>query len=127
MEDVRSTATMGRMPEATRFIPADYNGYAESESSRYCGRPLPMPIWRSLTCGHRLCFGSDIVWSVQKCLTRYLVSCSPYENGSHLLPTIEGCRDEYTLYCRCKAAASRWKSTPSSKAAKFQRRLLSAA
>ena len=45
-----------------------------------------------------------------KCLTRYLVSRSPYENGSYLLPTIEGCRDEYTLYCRCKAAASRWKS-----------------
>jgi hypothetical protein len=46
-----------------------------------------------------------------KCLTRYLVSRSPYENGSYLLPTIEGCRDEYTLYCRCKAAASRWKSS----------------
>jgi hypothetical protein len=44
-----------------------------------------------------------------KCLTRYLVSCSPYGNGSCLLPTIEGCRDEYILYCRCKAAASRWK------------------
>jgi len=27
-----------------------------------------------------------------------------------LLPTIEGCWDEYTLYCRCKAVASRWKS-----------------
>ena len=46
-----------------------------------------------------------------KCLTRYLVSCSPYENGSYLLPTIEGCREEYTLYCRCQAAASRWKSS----------------
>jgi hypothetical protein len=28
-----------------------------------------------------------------------------------LLPTLEGCWDEYTLYCRCKAAASRWKSS----------------
>ena len=46
-----------------------------------------------------------------KCLTRYVVSCSPYEDGSYLLPTIEGCRDEYTLYCRCKAGASRWKSS----------------
>src|SRR5579862_7601570 len=46
-----------------------------------------------------------------RCLTRYLVSCSPYENGSYLLPTIEGCQDEYTLYCRCKAAASRWKAS----------------
>jgi hypothetical protein len=46
-----------------------------------------------------------------KCLTRYVVSCSPYENGSYLLPMIEGCCDEYTLYCRCRAAASRWKSS----------------
>jgi len=46
-----------------------------------------------------------------KCLTRYVVSCSPYENGAYLLPTIEGCWDEYTLYCRCKAAAGRWKSS----------------
>jgi hypothetical protein len=46
-----------------------------------------------------------------KCLTWYVVSCNPYENGSYLLPTIEGCWDEYTLYCRCKAAASRWKSS----------------
>ena len=46
-----------------------------------------------------------------KCLTRYLVSCSPYENGSYLLPTIKGCRDEYILYCCCKAPASRWKSS----------------
>jgi hypothetical protein len=45
-----------------------------------------------------------------KCLTRYVVSCSPYENGSYLQATIEGGWDEYTLYCRCKAA-SRWKSS----------------
>ncbi len=45
-----------------------------------------------------------------KCLTRYVASCSPYENGSYLLATIEGSWDEYTLYCRCKAA-SRWKSS----------------
>ena len=46
-----------------------------------------------------------------KCRTRYVVSCSPYENGSYLLPMINGSWDEYTLYCRCRAAASRWKSS----------------
>lgn len=46
-----------------------------------------------------------------KCLTRYLVSCSPFENGSYLLPTIEGGWDEYTLYCQCKAPACRWQSS----------------
>jgi hypothetical protein len=46
-----------------------------------------------------------------KCLTRYVVSRSPYENGSYLQPTIEGCWDEYTLYCCCKAAPGRWKSS----------------
>ena len=45
-----------------------------------------------------------------KCLTRYVVSCNPYENSSYLQPMIEGCWDEYTLYCRCKAAASWWKA-----------------
>lgn len=44
-----------------------------------------------------------------KCLTRYVVSCSPYKNGSYLQATIAGSWDDYTLYCRCKAA-SRWKS-----------------
>ena len=47
----------------------------------------------------------------QKCFTRYVVSRSPYENGSHLMPTIEGGLDEYLLYCRCKAAPSRWRAT----------------
>src|ERR1700757_94164 len=45
-----------------------------------------------------------------KCLTRFVVSCSPYGNGSYLQATIEGSWDEYTLYCRCKAV-SRWKSS----------------
>jgi hypothetical protein len=46
-----------------------------------------------------------------KCLTRYVVSCNPYENSSCLQPMIEGCWDEYTLYCRCKAKATWWKSS----------------
>jgi hypothetical protein len=40
-----------------------------------------------------------------------VVSRSPYENGSYLLPIIEGCWDEYNLYCQCKAAPSRWEAT----------------
>ena len=47
----------------------------------------------------------------QKCGARYVVSRSPYENGSYLLSTIEGGLDEYILYCRCKAVPSRWKAT----------------
>jgi len=46
----------------------------------------------------------------QKCFTRYVVSRSPYDNGSYLLSTIEGGLDEYILYCRCKATPSRWKA-----------------
>lgn len=45
------------------------------------------------------------------CLTRYVISCSPYKNGSYLQPLIKGCWDDYTLYCRCTAAASRWTSS----------------
>lgn len=47
----------------------------------------------------------------QKCGIRYLVSCSPYQNGSYLLPAIERSWDEYILYCQCKAAPGRWKSS----------------
>jgi hypothetical protein len=102
---------MGRMPEATRFIPADHNGYFERISSGYCGRPLPMPIWPKPLLPASVMPRIRHSVECSKCLTRCLVSRSPYENGSYLLPTIEGCRDEYTLYCRCKAAASRWKSS----------------
>jgi hypothetical protein len=43
---------------------------------------------------------------------RYLVSASPYSNGSYLVPTSFGSLDEYTLYCACSipSAVTRWKS-----------------
>jgi hypothetical protein len=46
-----------------------------------------------------------------KCLTRYLVACSPYRNGSYLVPTVAGSREEYTLYCSCgrPPVSSRWR------------------
>jgi hypothetical protein len=46
-----------------------------------------------------------------KCHTRYLISLSPYRNGSYLLATMDGSPEEYTLYCSCSrtAAASVWK------------------
>src|ERR1041385_1773397 len=45
-----------------------------------------------------------------KCRTRYVVACSPYRNGSCLIPTVVGSSDEYLLYCSCcrPAAFSRW-------------------
>ena len=36
-----------------------------------------------------------------KCRMRYLLSCSPYRNGSFLMPLVEGVADEWTLYCSC--------------------------
>jgi len=47
-----------------------------------------------------------------KCGTRYLIACSPYRNGSYLVPTVIGCWDEYILYCCCREVpvASRWKA-----------------
>jgi hypothetical protein len=46
-----------------------------------------------------------------KCLTRYLIPFSPYRNGSYVIRTIDGCSDEYALYCSCKksTAASVWR------------------
>ena len=45
------------------------------------------------------------------CLTRYLISFSPYRNGSHLIPTMNGSSEEFVLYCSCNRATvtSRWK------------------
>lgn len=39
------------------------------------------------------------------CLTRYLISFSPYRNGSYLIPTVEGSFEEYVLYCSCKRSS----------------------
>jgi hypothetical protein len=37
-----------------------------------------------------------------KCQTRYLISFSPYRNGSYLIPTVQGSLEEYVLYCSCR-------------------------
>jgi len=45
-----------------------------------------------------------------KCRTRYLPGRSPYQNGSFLLPLVEGFTEEWTLYCSCgsPAISSQW-------------------
>jgi hypothetical protein len=45
------------------------------------------------------------------CHTRYLIAFNPYRNGAYLIPSVEGRRDEYILYCGCgsNAAGSPWK------------------
>jgi hypothetical protein len=45
------------------------------------------------------------------CHTRYLIAFSPYRNGAYLLPAVDGCWDDYTLYCGCQNGwvVSRWK------------------
>ena len=47
------------------------------------------------------------------CRTRYLLSFSPYRNGSRLVPAVQGSWDDYVLYCSCTRgnAASRILST----------------
>jgi hypothetical protein len=44
------------------------------------------------------------------CRTRYLPGCSPYSNGSYLMPLVEGFTNEWTLYCSCGRPhiPSRW-------------------
>lgn len=44
-----------------------------------------------------------------RCHTRYLVSRSPYHNGSYLIPTVQGSLDEYALYCSCQRVLSLWR------------------
>lgn len=44
-----------------------------------------------------------------KCHTRYIVSLSPYRNGSYIIPTVRGSSEEYALYCSCRKAAKVWR------------------
>lgn len=39
------------------------------------------------------------------CRTRYLLSFSPYRNGSRLVSVVPGAWDEYILYCSCSAGS----------------------
>src|SRR5215472_4303056 len=45
-----------------------------------------------------------------KCFTRYIVSFSPYRNGSYLITT-DSSAEEYALHCSCSRASamSRWR------------------
>src|SRR5215470_18910715 len=45
-----------------------------------------------------------------RCRTRYLLSFSPYRNGSYLMPVSGGLPAEWILYCSCSKpqASSRW-------------------
>src|SRR5882757_4459553 len=47
-----------------------------------------------------------------KCQMRYLVSGSPYSNGSFLSPLAKGLAEQWTLYCSCRSPhiPSRWSS-----------------
>jgi len=47
-----------------------------------------------------------------ECHTCYLISCSPYKNGSYLVRSGAGSLEEYTLYCSCQhtRVPRRWKS-----------------
>ena len=36
-----------------------------------------------------------------RCLTRYVISRSPYSNGAYVIPAVEGSTEEYFLYCSC--------------------------
>ena len=42
------------------------------------------------------------------CRLRYVISRSPYRNGSRIVAAIHGGHDEYILYCSCRRGASRW-------------------
>jgi hypothetical protein len=46
-----------------------------------------------------------------KCRTRYLIPCTPYRNGSYLVPTIQSSLEEYALYCSCSrgTGVTRWR------------------
>lgn len=48
-----------------------------------------------------------------QCHTRYLLTCSPYRNGSYLKPLAEGLAQEWKLFCSCGSPhiSSQWNWT----------------
>ncbi len=36
-----------------------------------------------------------------KCLTRYVISLTPYRNGAYVIPAVSAGCEEYVLYCCC--------------------------
>jgi hypothetical protein len=67
--------------------------------------PLQVAIGESLVPRIRHCV------ICPNCHILYLVSFSPYHNGSYLIPTIRGSTREYALYCSCRkgSAARVWR------------------
>src|SRR5579863_214233 len=45
------------------------------------------------------------------CETRYLISLSPFRNGSYVVSVSSGSCEEYFLHCSCGRVASRWRGT----------------
>lgn len=42
------------------------------------------------------------------CKIRYLISLSPFKNGSYVVTVAYGSREEYILHCSCGSIGSRW-------------------
>ena len=75
----------------------------------------PEVSWNSVAVTHSPTFAMPrIRQCVQcpKCLLRYVVSASPYCNGSYLVRLVDRSEDEYRLYCSCAKPpfCSRWRS-----------------
>lgn len=45
------------------------------------------------------------------CKTRYLISLSPFKNGSYVVTVTYGSCEEYILHCSCGKVGSRWTRT----------------
>lgn len=74
-------------------------------------------VYPKLVFSRRLSLGKSLVPRIRHCVEcpnchiLYLVSLSPFRNGSYLMPTIRGSSREYALYCSCRrgSAAHVWR------------------
>ena len=46
-----------------------------------------------------------------KCKLRYLISLTPYTNGSYVTSSVNGSCEEYVLFCAYCRLGSRWQTT----------------
>ena len=93
------------VPNAAQNAEVEAKKNQPESVSNACGFTLQVAIGESLVPRIRHCV------ECPNCHILYLVSLSPYRNGSYLMPTMRGSSQEYALYCSCRrgSAARVWR------------------
>jgi hypothetical protein len=114
-EDRADSSHKGVFGTSALCIPA--KGCAKAQGLTSCGTHWVTRISRDPECNGcgftlQVASGESLVPRIRHCVECpnchivYLVSLSPYCNGSYVMPTIRGSSREYALYCSCRRGSA---------------------